>query len=77
MFSATVAAFLVGTYQTLQSSPQDTSTSYLATIAQILIDSTGNGFQQTVSISPPPNPSASRLPGPGKKTPDGEQVTII
>jgi len=60
LFSATVAAFLVGTYQTLQPSPQDTSTFYLATIAQILVDSIGNGSQTAIPIllpPVPPNPS--------------------
>ena len=66
MFSASVAAFLAGTYQTLQPSAQDTHTFYLATIAQILAASSGNGSQTTtISISlppPPPNPSAFRPP---------------
>ena len=65
LFSATVAAFLVGTYQTLQPSPQDTSAFYLAAIAQILAVSTGNGSQTTIPISLPPippNPSTFRPP---------------
>ena len=65
LFSATVAAFLVGTYQTLQPSSQDTSTFYLATIAQILAVSTGNGSQTTTPISLPPlppNPTTFRPP---------------
>lgn len=61
MFSATVAAFLAGTYQTLQPSSQDTSTFYLATITQILAAS--NVSQQIISLPPPPpNPSAFRPP---------------
>ena len=61
MFSATVAAFLVGTYQTLQPSSQDTSTFYLATITQIL--ASNNGSQTTISLPPaPPNPSTFRPP---------------
>ncbi|KAH9984129.1 hypothetical protein BJV77DRAFT_953380, partial [Russula vinacea] len=61
LFSATVAAFLVGTYQTLQPSSQDTSTFYLATITQIL--ASNNGSQTTISLPPaPPNPSTFRPP---------------
>ncbi|KAI9452580.1 hypothetical protein F5148DRAFT_500013 [Russula earlei] len=53
LFSATVAAFLVGTYQSLQPNAQDTSTFYLATITQILAAS-----NQSLTISlPPPPPS--------------------
>ena len=65
MFSATVAAFLVGTYQTLQPSAQDTSAFYLATITQILAASVGNASQTTIPISlppVPPNPSAFSPP---------------
>jgi hypothetical protein len=60
LFSATVAAFLVGTYQSLQPSAQDTSTFYLAAIAQILAASNAS---LTASLPPaPPNPSAFRPP---------------
>ncbi|KAH9971340.1 hypothetical protein BGW80DRAFT_1228329 [Lactifluus volemus] len=60
LFSATVAAFLVGTYQSLQPNPQDNSTFYLATIAQILAAS---DVSQTISLpSPPPDPSTFKPP---------------
>ena len=60
LFSATVAAFLVGTYQNLQPNPQETTVFYLATIAQILVVSNGS---QTISLpSPPPNPSTFKPP---------------
>ena len=62
MFSATVAAFLVGTYQNLQPSAQDNSTFYLATITQILITTVSNG-SQTIALPPaPPNPATFRPP---------------
>ena len=60
LFSATVAAFLVGTYPSLQPNPQDNSTFYLAAIAQILAAS---NVSQTISLpSPPPNPSTFKPP---------------
>jgi hypothetical protein len=59
LFSATVAAFLVGTYQSLQPSAQDIHTFYLATITEILT----NGSSQTISLPPvPPNPSTFKPP---------------
>ncbi|KAI0249939.1 hypothetical protein BJV78DRAFT_623398 [Lactifluus subvellereus] len=60
LFSATVAAFLVGTYQSLQPNPQDTSAFYLAIIAQSLVVSNGS---QTISLpSAPPDPSTFKPP---------------
>jgi hypothetical protein len=60
LFSATVAAFLAGTYQSLQPNPQDSSMFYLATITRILIASNGS---QTISLPPaPPNPSTFKPP---------------
>jgi hypothetical protein len=64
LFSATVAAFLVGTYQSLQPSAQDTTTFYLATIAQILATSIpSNGSPIPISLPRPPrDPSTFRPP---------------
>jgi len=60
LFSATVAAFLVGTYQSLQPNAQDTSTFYLAIITQILAASNAS---LTISLPPvPPNPSTFKAP---------------
>ncbi|KAF8489458.1 hypothetical protein F5888DRAFT_1622009, partial [Russula emetica] len=63
LFSATVAAFLVGTYPSLQPSAQDIHTFYLATITEILTTTISNGSLQTISLPPvPPNPSTFKPP---------------
>jgi hypothetical protein len=71
LFSATVAAFLVGTYQNLQPSAQDTTTFYLATIAQILAASIPSNSSSipitlplppTAAVPPPGDPSTFRPP---------------
>ncbi|KAH9056366.1 hypothetical protein EDB87DRAFT_1687585 [Lactarius vividus] len=60
LFSATVAGFLVGTYQSLQPNLQATSAFYLANIYQILAAS--NGSQTIISLPLPPDPSTFEPP---------------
>ncbi|KAH9031426.1 hypothetical protein EDB83DRAFT_2525801 [Lactarius deliciosus] len=60
LFSATVAGFLVGTYQSLQPNLQATSAFYLANIYQVLAAS--NGSQTIISLPLPPDPSTFEPP---------------
>jgi hypothetical protein len=60
LFSATVASFLVGTYQSLQPNPQATSAFYLANIYQVLAAS--NNSQTIISLPLPPDPSTFAPP---------------
>ncbi len=60
LFSATVAAFVVGTYQNLQPNPQDTLAFYLANIYQVLAAS--NESQTIISLPMPPDPSTFKPP---------------
>ncbi|KAI0306828.1 hypothetical protein B0F90DRAFT_1622478, partial [Multifurca ochricompacta] len=62
LFSATVAAFLVGTYQNLQPNPQDTSAFYLASIYQVLAASNGDSKAIPFPLTPPPDPSKFKPP---------------